>query len=619
MKMNTAFFLGSCLFCNQVLNGQVIQWTDDTATNFSVTISGPGNGWGPGSVTSPSGLWRLSQSGKYYVWPSSLGTNYIQFNSFLAGITVTFVPTGDYMGYEPFVEDKPNAVPVYDGAHTLFPPSGWYGWNSLGILSQPNRTDPSTWSFSLYYHGSGPALLQLPGFVTQPQDTTITNGGTASFSGLVYPPNKPKSFQWRFNGANLTHGGRFSISSNYLSLDTSKLTITNVLLADAGDYTLVASNSVGVVTSAVARLTVLPTLLQVGHANDGGIAYGVAVSNQLACVVGSEGLCVYDVTVSASPLVLGHTNTSSGPPSVALKDRYAVLANYGDGLRIYDIADPTNLVSVGHAYDGGKGQYVRVSGSYAYLANDSDGLRIYDISTPTNPFCVGHANDGGKAFGVCVAGNYAYLANNDDGLRIYDVSNPANPMNVGHANDAGAAWNVVVSGNHAYVANSSDGLRIYNVSNPTNPVSVGHINQGGSACDVAVAGRLAYLANGSDGLRIYNISNPTNPVALAHVNDGGSANGVAVAGDTIYVANSSDGLRVYSFTAGGPNLGITRSGGTLRLALAGLPGDVCRVLASSNLFDWQAICTLTNVTGSVQFSDLEAPNFNARFYRCVIP
>ena len=362
-------------------------------------------------------------------------------------------------------------------------------------------------------------------------------------------------------------------------------------------------------------------LTAIGHISQGEIAYGVTVTNNRAYVVGSDGLHVYDVSNPANPASLGQTDTGSGPTGVAIASHYAVLANYGDGLSIYDVANPGNLVSVGNTNSGGKAQTVTVSGNDAYLANDVDGLRIYDISNPANPVGIGHTNDGGRAFVVKVSGNYAYLANNTDGLRIYNVSNPANPQGLGHANDGGAAWGVAVFGSHAYLGNSTDGLRIYDVSNPANPFSIGHVNDSPTAHGVAVAGNLnlVLLANGTDGLRVYYVADPANPVCVAHANDGGSANDVVVVGQYAYVANKEDGLRIYELTGVNSRLDIVRTNGMIWISISGWLGSTFQVQASTNLSDWQSIGTLTNLTGTMQFSDPAASNLSRRFYRLLTP
>jgi hypothetical protein len=45
--------------------------------------------------------------------------------------------------------------------------------------------------------------------------------------------------------------------------------------------------------------------------------------------------------------------------------------------------------------------------------------------------------------------------------------------------------------------------------------------------------------------------------------------------------------------------------------LSGVPGDVYHVLASTNLLDWQPIATVTNMDGTIQFTDTAATNYPA--------
>src|SRR5262249_10174617 len=77
---------------------------------------------------------------------------------------------------------------------------------------------------------------------TQPQPKTVTSGQNASFSvgasgsGLVY--------QWRKDGNNIA------------GASTSSISLNNVRLAQAGNYSVVITNSGGSVTSSNATLTV---------------------------------------------------------------------------------------------------------------------------------------------------------------------------------------------------------------------------------------------------------------------------------------------------------------------------------------------------------------------------
>lgn len=80
--------------------------------------------------------------------------------------------------------------------------------------------------------------------VTQPQSQTVYQGNNVTFTANAIGRPDP-TYQWRFNGANISG----ATSSSY--------TITGVQTSHAGNYTVIASNSSGSVTSTVASLTVL--------------------------------------------------------------------------------------------------------------------------------------------------------------------------------------------------------------------------------------------------------------------------------------------------------------------------------------------------------------------------
>jgi alpha-tubulin suppressor-like RCC1 family protein len=89
----------------------------------------------------------------------------------------------------------------------------------------------------------------------QPHSTNVLAGSNATFT-VVAGGTAPLRYRWSFNGTNLTNSGRISGATN------ATLTISNVVTGDAGGYRVVVSNSVSVVTSSVATLTVLlpPTI-----------------------------------------------------------------------------------------------------------------------------------------------------------------------------------------------------------------------------------------------------------------------------------------------------------------------------------------------------------------------
>ncbi len=60
-------------------------------------------------------------------------------------------------------------------------------------------------------------------------------------------------------------------------------------------------------------------------------------------------------------------------------------------------------------------------------------------------------------------------------------------------------------------------------------------------------------------------------------------------------------------------------GGQFRFTLLGEAGGSYTIQASSNLVNWIALTNVVSTTGTNQFTDPAAPNFNRRFYRAVTP
>ena len=86
---------------------------------------------------------------------------------------------------------------------------------------------------------AGPPIV-----VASPQSATRYAGRTASFS-VQAGGSAPLSYQWLFNGANLP------------GQTATNLTLSNLLLSQAGNYSCRVTNAQGAVTSAVAMLTIL--------------------------------------------------------------------------------------------------------------------------------------------------------------------------------------------------------------------------------------------------------------------------------------------------------------------------------------------------------------------------
>src|SRR5258706_2410792 len=88
-----------------------------------------------------------------------------------------------------------------------------------------------------------------PGVAVEPADQTQNVGANAVFSVLA--TGAPTlAYRWRKNGVNLSDGGNISGTTS------AALTISNLLQADAGGYSVAITNSFGATTSSVATLTV---------------------------------------------------------------------------------------------------------------------------------------------------------------------------------------------------------------------------------------------------------------------------------------------------------------------------------------------------------------------------
>jgi len=83
---------------------------------------------------------------------------------------------------------------------------------------------------------------------TNPQSQTVFGGGTVSL-GVSCQSVLPLSCQWRLDGTNLP------------GATVNPLVLSNVLMSQAGTYSVVVSNSAGMVTSSNALLTVIPLII----------------------------------------------------------------------------------------------------------------------------------------------------------------------------------------------------------------------------------------------------------------------------------------------------------------------------------------------------------------------
>jgi len=124
------------------------------------------------------------------------------------------------------------------------------------------------------------SVLLPPSLTLQPADQSVLVTSNVSFTTAV-AGTSPLSHQWQKNGQDISDTGRITGAA------TGTLSITGLQTNDAGEYRLIVTNSYGVVTSEVARLTVLlPTLFVLSPTNQTWIAGSNGALHSLA--TGSE-------------------------------------------------------------------------------------------------------------------------------------------------------------------------------------------------------------------------------------------------------------------------------------------------------------------------------------------
>jgi hypothetical protein len=99
---------------------------------------------------------------------------------------------------------------------------------------------------AIYVAGGGGKVLTAPVMIFQPTNQTVTTGYTAEFTALA-DGTAIMGYQWMFQGTNL------------VGATNAFLTLTNVQLSQAGNYSVQAINSFGSVLSSNAVLSVLGT------------------------------------------------------------------------------------------------------------------------------------------------------------------------------------------------------------------------------------------------------------------------------------------------------------------------------------------------------------------------
>ncbi|PYJ07268.1 MAG: hypothetical protein DME25_04245 [Verrucomicrobia bacterium] len=319
-----------------------LAWVNNATNATGNVVSRSGGSGGPytdiASLAASSTAYTnsgLSSSTTYYYVVRATNSSRSSPNSGEANATTQAAST------PPVITSQPQGLTVNQGANATFSVSAsgapplYYQWrfnatnllagttNSSYTRSNAQPADAGAYSVivsnSLGSTNSSDAILTVivpPTIIAQPQSRTTNQGANVTFT-VSASGTTPLGYQWRFNAANIS------------GATTSSYTRTNVQLADAGNYSVVVSNSAGTATSSNAVLTVQAPPAIVSQPQSQTVAQGNTVVMTVSATGSSPlfyqwrfyGANLAGATTTALSLSNVTTN-QSGPYSAVVTNAY---------------------------------------------------------------------------------------------------------------------------------------------------------------------------------------------------------------------------------------------------------------------------------------------------------
>jgi uncharacterized repeat protein (TIGR03803 family) len=261
------------------------------AVAVSLSLNSEANNLPPGSYTAN-------------IWFTNLNDGSAQLGLFtLEVVTLPVITTGLVNQTVPegatatfTVVAVSTALPSYtwNRDQTPLTDDGRISGSATSTLTISNVSSADAGTYSVYVQNalglsrSGATLLTVPSppvIVAPPSNQTVVPGAVATFAvGAV--GSQPLFYQWLSHGSNVMSGG-----------NTNVLILRNVGAADAGAYSVVVSNTLGLVTNGGAMLTVVPIT-----------APGVTLATQYSFRDASDGANPNGLVQATNGLLYGTAN-----------------------------------------------------------------------------------------------------------------------------------------------------------------------------------------------------------------------------------------------------------------------------------------------------------------------
>ena len=199
--------------------------------------------------------------------------------------------------------------------------------------------------------------ITLPSIVIHPQNQTVISGASATFS-VIATGTQPLNYQWQLNGANLKDA------------TNATLILTNVIANQAGNYTVIVSNSGGTISSQPAILAI----------------QSVGLVDPLD-----------HWTLRSSPTAANLQGITFGNGTFVVVGRNGAILNSSDGLSWVLRPSGTTIELSGVAY--GNGLYAAVGNNGTILIS-SEGVNWKPLKSGTSNNLYGIAYGGGQFVAV---------------------------------------------------------------------------------------------------------------------------------------------------------------------------------------------------------------------------